>query len=396
VSVNDAGADGRVSRVAQRIVIVVGSLARGGAERVATTMANAWARQGRQVWLVATYLGEREPVYPLHRGVSVVLLSELIPVGSSFRGLAAIRKAFALRGLVRRIAPDAVVSFLTNVNVLAILALSGLRFPLIVSERTDPAADVDLHWLFRVGRGLSYRRADALVVQTAAVAKRWADRLPGVRRIKIIHNPLPRELDASPLRARHDVAGGLVVAMGRLGREKGFAGLIEAFAIAFTDDPSWKLDIWGDGPLQDDLARRIAESQLEGRVRLRGATIQPWTVLAAAQIFVLSSEYEGFPNAMLEAMAVGLPCVAFDCPSGPQELADGGAAAIMVPAGDVQELARTLRNVAADCEVRRRVGSRAAAYVRREFSESKVMRDWDRLLGELLLRHRALIAPGEG
>jgi len=119
-------------------------------------------------------------------------------------------------------------------------------------------------------------------------------------------------------------------------------------------------------------------------------------VLAAAQIFVLSSEYEGFPNAMLEAMAVGLPCIAFDCPSGPQELADGGAAAIMVPAGDAQALASTLREVASDRELRRTLGSRAAAYVRREYSEVKVMGDWDRLLGEFLPADRGLIARGEG
>jgi glycosyltransferase involved in cell wall biosynthesis len=325
-----------------------------------------------------------------------VFLSERIRGRSSFRGFAAVRKAFALRSLIRSIAPDAVVSFLTNVNVLTILALVGLRFPLIVSERTDPAADVDLHWLFHFARGLCYRYADALVVQTGAAAKRWAARLPSVQRIEIIHNPLPRELDAAGPRARQEAGGGLVIAMGRLGREKGFATLLAAFATAFAYDPSWRLEIWGRGPLHADLTRRVAELRLESQVRLCGETTQPWTVLATAQIFVLSSEYEGFPNAMLEAMAVGLPCIAFDCPSGPRELADGGAAAIMVPAGDVDKLARTLRDVAADCEARRTLGARAAAHVRREFAEARVMADWDRLLGGLLPADRGLIAPGEG
>jgi glycosyltransferase involved in cell wall biosynthesis len=390
------GADAARERRAQKIVIVVGALTWGGAERVATTMANAWAREGREVWLVATYLGCKVVDYSLHRGVSVVFLSERMRVRPSLRGFAAVRKAFALRSLIRSIAPDAVVSFLTNVNVLAILALTGLGLPLIVSERTDPAGDVDLHWLFRLARGLSYRHADALVVQTSAAAKRWAERLPGVQRIEIIHNPLPRELDVAGLKAQQEAGGGLVIAMGRLGREKGFATLLSAFATAFGDDPTWKLDIWGRGPLLAALTRRLAELRLERRAHLRGATTQPWTVLATAQIFVLSSEYEGFPNAMLEAMAVGLPCIAFDCPSGPQELADGGAAAIMVPAGDAQALARTLRKVASDRELRRTLGLRAAAYVRREYSEVKVMADWDRLLGEFLPADRGLIARGEG
>jgi glycosyltransferase involved in cell wall biosynthesis len=383
-------------RRAQKIVMVVGALTCGGAERVATTMANAWAREGREVWLVSTYLGGKVADYSLHRRVSVVFLSEHMRVRSSLRGFAAVRKAFALRSLIRSIAPDAVVSFLTNVNVLTILALVGLRIPLIVSERTDPAGDVDLHRLFRFARGLCYRHADALVVQTSAAAKRWAEKLPGVQRIEIIHNPLPRELDVAGLRARQGVDGGTVIAIGRLAREKGFATLLSAFATAFADDPVWKLDIWGRGLLHADLTRRVAELRLESRARLCGETTQPWTVLAAAQIFVLSSEYEGFPNAMLEAMAVGLPCIAFDCPSGPQELADGGAAAIMVPAGDAQALASTLREVASDRELRRTLGSRAAAYVRREYSEVKVMGDWDRLLGEFLPADRGLIARGEG
>lgn len=383
-------------RVAERIVIVVGSLATGGAERVATTMANAWSQQGREVWLVATYLGERASAYPLHAGVRVVFLSEQIRGGPFWRGFVPLRKAFALRSLIRRIAPQAVVSFLTNVNVLAIVALTGLRLPLIVSERTDPAADVDLPWLFRVARALSYRRADALVVQTSASAQRWEAKLRGLRRIDVIHNPLPRELDASQLRARQDGRGGLVIAMGRLGREKGFASLVDAFAKALGRDPSWTLDIWGEGPLRADLARRVAERELESRVRLRGATRQPWTVLASAQIFVLSSEYEGFPNAMLEAMAVGLPCIAFDCPSGPQELANGGAAAIIVPPGDVDKLASMLRDVAADRELRRTLGARAAASVRREFAEVKVMADWDRLLGHLLSGSGRRAVQGEG
>jgi glycosyltransferase involved in cell wall biosynthesis len=99
---------------------------------------------------------------------------------------------------------------------------------------------------------------------------------------------------------------------------------------------------------------------------------------------------------MLEAMAVGLPCIAFDCPSGPRELADGGAAAILVPAGDADKLARALRDVAADCEARRTLGARGAAHVRREFAEARIMADWDRLLAGLLPADRGLIAPGEG
>jgi len=376
--------------VARRIVIVIGSMAAGGAERVAATMANAWSDQGREVWLVSTYLDKRATGYPLHPGVSTIFLSDVIARGELSRWFTLLRKAFALRKVVRRIRPDVVVSFLTNVNVLSIAAVAALRFPLIVSERTDPAADVELHRMLRFARAWAYPYADALVVQTAAAAQRYGARLRGVARIEVIHNPLPRELEASPLRALQDGVGGRVVAMGRLTREKGFATLIEAYGKALGNDSSWALQIWGDGPLRSDLTELVGKLHLEDRVQLCGATTQPWRALAGAQIFVLSSEYEGFPNAMLEAMALGLPCIAFDCPSGPRELVDGGAAAIIVPPGAVGKLVSTLRDLAADREARRTLGARAAAFVRQNFAEQMVMRDWDRLIEALLPNGRKL------
>ena len=131
--------------------------------------------------------------------------------------------------------------------------------------------------------------------------------------------------------------------MGRLTAEKGYAKLIEAFGCAFGEDPAWQLRIWGDGPLRTDLQSVVDRLQLAERVQLCGLTSQPWAALAAGQIFVLSSEYEGFPNAMLEAMALGLPCIAFDCPSGARELADGGRAALR-SLGRLAHLTRVLRS----------------------------------------------------
>jgi glycosyltransferase involved in cell wall biosynthesis len=101
---------------------------------------------------------------------------------------------------------------------------------------------------------------------------------------------------------------------------------------------------------------------------------------------MLTSEYEGFPNAMLEAMALGLPCVAFDCPSGPRELADGGAAAVIVPPGDVDALVTALQNLAANPEARRTLGARAAAFVRQKFAEHRIIDDWDRVFKRVMGR----------
>jgi GalNAc-alpha-(1->4)-GalNAc-alpha-(1->3)-diNAcBac-PP-undecaprenol alpha-1,4-N-acetyl-D-galactosaminyltransferase len=368
---------------ARRIVIVVGCMGAGGAERVAATMANAWVGMGREVWLIATYLGTQVSSYALRPEISTVLLADALDKGSSFLLPVAARKAVALRRVVRRIGPDVVVSFLTNVNVLSIVALAGLGIPLIVSERTDPAGDIEMSRALRLARLLTYPFADCVVVQTAAAARRYAARLPGVSCIAVIRNPVPHELHASSARAIQPAAGGRVIAMGRLAASKGFGTLIEVFARVLGGDPGWRLEIWGQGPLLEELQQSIARLGVDKRIELCGATSRPWSVLAAAQIFMLPSAYEGFPNAMLEAMALGLPCIAFDCPSGPRELADGGAAARLVPAGDTEALARALRELASEPAARRALGVRAAAFVRENFAQEAIMQQWDAVIAQV-------------
>jgi len=346
-------------------------------------MANAWLDRGHQVWLVSTYLGGGAAAYPLRPGVSFVLLAEAISNRRTPLWPVTLRKIRALRRILLTIGPDVVISFLTNVNVLTILAHANSDIPLIISERTDPLHDTELPRVLRVARTLCYRFADALVVQSSAAAERYGARLRGAPRMTVIHNPLPAELAASPRRARQEGEGGCVVAMGRLTPEKGYPKLIEAFASALKDESAWQLRIWGEGPLRDDLQSQVERLQLTDRVRLCGLTDQPWTALAAGQIFALSSEYEGFPNAMLEAMALGLPCIAFDCPSGARELADGGRAARLVPCGNVAALAAALGELARDRELRSTLGARAATFVRSQFAQQSVVADWDALIEEV-------------
>jgi GalNAc-alpha-(1->4)-GalNAc-alpha-(1->3)-diNAcBac-PP-undecaprenol alpha-1,4-N-acetyl-D-galactosaminyltransferase len=235
---------------------------------------------------------------------------------------------------------------------------------------------------------LSYPMADALVAQTPAAAQRYVEQLRLLKWVEVVPNPLPHELSSSAARSQHDGRGGCVIAMGRLTPQKGFDRLIKAFAQALGEDPSWSLHIWGEGPLRAELTRLIAELHLTNRVHLKGATNKPWEALAGAQIFVLSSAYEGFPNAMLEAMAVGLPCVAFDCPSGPRELSDEGLAALMVAPGDVSGLAGAIRELALAREARRELGARAAAFVRSKFSEEAVLGNWDRVFERVTAARR--------
>lgn len=357
----------------RRIVLLVSSMAGGGAERVATTLANAWAARGWQIFMVPTFLGDGAATYQLHTDVTVAPLRAVLQArGGS--------KIGALRRHVRELAPDIVISFLTNVNVSAILALRGTQIPLVLSERVDIAASIEMSWPLRLARKVLYQFADVLVLQTTQAVAAYRRALWRAPRIVTIPNPLPAELHASQLRAEPAPAGGggRIVAIGRLTAQKQFDLLLRAFSRAFADDERWSLEIYGDGPLREALAALARQLGAGERIRFVGVTADLWAAIARGQIFVLSSAYEGFPNAMLEAMAVGLACIAFDCPSGPRELA-GERAAILVPPGDLEQLANAMRRLAADAGERVRLGQAGAESVRRRFAQADIVARWDEL-----------------
>ena len=360
----------------------------GGAERVATTLANAWVRVGHDVTLVPTYLGGHAASYSTRDDVAVARLEKFFSKRAARISGQVPAKLQALRRLVTGFSPDVVVSFLTNVNIMAIIALAGTNKPLVISERVDVTAGVEMSGLLKAGRRALYQFADSLVIQTEDAASRYRQHIFRIPQTAVIPNPLPQELHQSGSRASHQGRGGTIVSMGRLVPQKQFHQLITAFAQTFRNDPAWQLTIWGEGPQRGPLQGWIDELQMQERIRLPGVASSPWDCLSAAQIFVLSSAYEGFPNAMLEAMALGMPCVAYDCPSGPKDLADGGAAAVLVPTGDVGSLAAALRTLADEPAQRARLGAVAAESVRERFSEAAILSKWDTLFAMLQKKHR--------
>jgi len=359
-----------------RILLLVSSMHAGGAERVAATLVNAWSARGDRVTLMPTYSSKGSCFYPVSDAVDLRWLADLAGADAG-----PARRLLALRRYVRRSRPDVVVSFLTNVNVAAILAGTGLRIPVIVCERTNPAASENVGRALRLARRVTYPRADIVTVQARATVEPFRALVPGIRRLEVVPNPLPPELaDVAPA-VRGQPASGRkrLMAMGRLVPEKQFDLLIDVFAGLAAEHPDWDLGIWGAGPERERLAARIDGHGLEGRVELAGRTETPWETLAAGQAFVLVSAVEGFPNVLLEAMALGLPCASFDCPSGPREMTRDGRDGLLVPAGDRAALAQALDRLMRDPDLRRELGERAARSVRERYALPAVVARWDEL-----------------
>ena len=367
-----------------RLTLVIHSLGCGGAERVLTSLANAWQRAGHTVTVIGLTDGDQPPFYPLDPRVS---LEWLAAARTSRHVLEAVAdnlgRVRTLRAAFRRTRPDLVVSFLTTVNVLVLLATAGRAVPVIVSERSDPRRHPlpsAWQWL----RRRLYARADAIVVQTRRTAEWFPPRMRS--RIVVIPNAAPFPCSPRP----RPVAGagrGMVLGVGRLEREKGFDLLVRAFAEASRRHRGWELVIAGDGSQLAALAALAASCGVADRVRLPGTQADIRHLYAAADVFALPSRFEGFPNALLEAMAAGLPSVAADCPAGPREIIRDGQDGLLVGTEDVDALAEALSRLIGDADLRGRLGA-AAATVAQRYDPDRIQQRWDALVADVAGRGR--------
>jgi GalNAc-alpha-(1->4)-GalNAc-alpha-(1->3)-diNAcBac-PP-undecaprenol alpha-1,4-N-acetyl-D-galactosaminyltransferase len=356
-----------------RVALVIYALHLGGAQRALSALARHWSQAGSDVTVV-TLDGSDTDVFRLDPGVRRVSLDLLQrsrnPVEALYRGS---RRVAALRRALVEFQPDAVVSFLTSTNVLSILACLGTGLPVLACERTDPR----LLWPgapWAALRRALYPRAAGVVVQTESVAQ-WARAF--CRHVHVI----PNFVERPPLLATPgtDLGPKRLLAMGRLAPEKGFDLLVEAFGRIAERHPDWTLVILGDGPERERLEALVRGLGLQRRVLLPGRADEPGPHLASAHAFALPSLYEGFPNALLEAMACGLPAVAFDCRSGPSDIIDHGRSGLLVPVGDTDGLAAALDRLLGSPAERARLGQQALSIADR-LAPERVLAQWSALL----------------
>lgn len=350
----------------------------GGAERVAASLANAWVQRGYEVCLVPTHLGSETSFYELDRRVRFQPLKTVLGWFPPF--ITPVRKWRAMRKLYKEFAPDVVLSFLTNVNVNTLIALKNSPTPIIVCERTNPVVSQSADARLRRLRSRLYPRATRVVVQTNEAAQAFTAAEPQLNDLAVIPNPIPIALLEAPVASAVEQSTSCrLIAMGRLVPSKQFDQLLQVFAALSKNHPEWSLFIYGEGPERKALEEHALLLGCADKVFLPGRTDKPWQVLAQAQLFVLTSAYEGFPNVLLEAMALGLPAVAVDCPSGPKALSNNGHDAILVDLGDTKALHAALSELMADPRSRGLLGQRAKQSVRERYGMEAVLDEWDKV-----------------
>lgn len=346
---------------AMKILFITDTMSSGGAERVLSVLVNGLCKD-YEVSLLC--LRGHDVYYELEPEVNVVFADDYC------KGM--VSKFFWLRSHCRT-AYDLVVAFMVPVYLFTLASLLFSKVPVIVSERNDPRAASRFR---KLARRLLIGRANHIVVQTESIKNYFPHKLQ--ERISCIFNPISAGfIHGAALRGRKEK---LFVTVGRLQAQKNHKLMIDAFADFSTAFPDYRLEIYGEGELRPDLQRQIDALGLETKVELKGKCNNLQQIMPRAAAFVMSSDYEGMSNAMLEAMYVGLPVVS-TAVSGANELIADNVNGYLVALNDRRGFASALKRIAASPDSALAMG-KAASDIGKSISPERIIAQWRELIGQ--------------
>ena len=368
----------------QHILIFISSLGAGGAERVTANLANYWINNGWQVTVVTLSDGTND-FYKMAPSVQRYRLGLLNDRDTVFIGIFNnLRRIFALRRILRQTKPAIAVAMMDKANILLAIAAMGLKNLILVgSEHTYPPR-APMGYVWESIRTYLYGQLQAVIALTVESAN-WLRLHTRARRVYVIPNavpwPFPNHSPNIPLNSSANTRH-ILLAVGRLSEEKGFHLLISAFQRLAANFPQWQLVILGEGPERQALVAQIASTGLSDCIHLPGRAGNVGHWYEVADLYVMSSRFEGFGNTLAEAMAYGVPTVSFDCDVGPRNIIRHEVDGLLVPADDVVALSAALSRLMDDSNLRKQFGDKARE-ARERFSIAKIGGMWDAAFYEL-------------
>ncbi|MDC7230566.1 MAG: glycosyltransferase [Sphaerochaetaceae bacterium] len=335
----------------KRIVIVIPGLSFGGAERVTSYLCNHFVDHGREVHIISLSKGHH--AYPLSPAITIHEIDISQKKNKLGRYLFLVQET---RTLIKQIHPASVLAMISYAASLTALATLALPIPLLVSERNDPNTSRTFSLpakkvFFFVHRFLATR---AVYQNTSARSYYFKKENP---KAVIIPNPL--YLQEMPQANAKLQRSGIIMTAGRLTKQKNHQLLIKAFSLVHKHFPKYQLWIYGEGEEKEHLVQAIQEYALEGVVFLPGNEPALFTRMQEAEMFVMSSDYEGMPNALIEAMAMGLPCITTDYSGGRGTVVEHRINGLVVSRNNAQELASAIEELIEDDELASMVASHA-------------------------------------
>ena len=339
-------------REIKKIIMYIDMMAHGGAQRVMGNLADYFTNQDIEIILVNDFkLDEKQIQYDVNPKVRREYLQK-INYGNVI--IKNIRRIMKLRSLIEQEEPDLVLSFLGRPNKRMLLATIGLDTKKIVSVRNDPNNEYGKTFLKKAFARVLFRLADGCVFQTSD-AKNYFPKAIKSKSI-IIPNPVNEEFYC--LERNKKVKN--IVSIGRLEVQKNNMLLIQAFKNIASEFPKENIIFYCTGSKLSYLRNIVEELKMEDRIIFAGYTNYVPEKIASCKIFVLSSDYEGMPNALMEAMASGVPCVSTDCPcGGPKELIINNQDGVLVPINDVDRMSSALSELLRNDRLRKKLGDNA-------------------------------------
>lgn len=347
------------------IAFIIGSLGRGGAESVVSILSTDYLKRGWKVSIVMLLhnLVEQD----LDPAIEIVNLSN--DQKNNLFGLP--ERLRALRKFLKTKKPDVAVSFMGPNTMMTSLAIKGLPIRFIPSERIDPAM-VNRNFIYKKLLYRAYATCDKFVVQTKRAMNYFPQKIQ--KNAVVIGNPIRVKAMATEEKTKR------IVTAGRLTSQKNHVMLIDAFAELHKAHPEYKLEIYGDGDLKSSLLAHAKDKGVSDAVELMGARKDLHTCISDAEIFVLSSDYEGLSNALLEAMMMGLPCISTDC-AGSDEVIVDGENGLLVPVGNTQKLAEAMLKLAEDHALRANI-SKAGKTSTEQYKVENIIKQWNDVIEE--------------
>lgn len=365
-----------------KVTLVIYSMELGGAQRVMSIVANYWATQGWDVTLITLVDRSQPSFYHLEPQIK---LKQLGIIGDSPNLFTFVQTAWQrikmLRVAIVESEPDVVISFLNTGNVLTLIACWNLNIPIIVSEHSYPAFE-DANKFWQLLMKLTYRHADLVTVLTENALPFY----PAEQGYRSIVMPNPVIIPTAEVVTEQLLPKPTLIALGRLHPVKGFDLLLQAFHRLQDRYSDWNLTILGEGPSRAELEELRSQLNLTDRVHLPGQVQNVNAYLRQSDIFVLSSRFEGFPMALCEAMACGLPVIATDCLSGPRDIITDRVDGILVPMEDLDALTDGLAVLMSDPMQRQQL-AQAAPQVLDRFGLEQVMKMWNDAI-DRAIKHR--------
>lgn len=355
------------------IAFVIGSLTAGGAERVISTLSNE---------LIATYniviieLVKSNPFYKLDPAIKIVSCkSELKPSKNIFEAIR--NNIFLLKKISNYIKSEKInliIGFITNVNILTLVAARLNKIHCIISERNNPEIDNAPKKKWDFFREKLYKKADFLVVQTPLI-KKFFDKLMEPEKVIILPNPLSSSfVEAYNKKVEKE---NIILNIGRLTAQKAQHLLINAFGNINNDN--WKLIVVGEGDKKQEYESLIKKLNLNDKVILAGKSEDIESYYSKSKIFVLTSNFEGFPNVLIEAMYMGLACISTDCPTGPSDIIRNDENGYLIPMGDQISLEVQLKNLMSE-KFKRESFGKLAHETASKFEAKKIVGKWEQLI----------------